>query len=1065
MNGAGAASPRQPQWNQQQWQQQPHYAPPIQPQPMHSGPYRGQNAAHSSHNQAAAYSPHTQQQQQQPAQYPYQASAPAMHSPSPAPPSYGYSPSAPQHQNLAANNGNAQNWPGAYAAGSQAGPPSKKARYQASAAPAPVPPYGAPGVAPVAPMGGNMAGGAPGPYGPGAANPPPPPPQQQPYAWQAPMSAPVAPHMSPQPGQQGKFGRLTSGSAGRGGLSAQSARGGKNGRGAGGVGVGVGVGNGPGRGMNRNGAQNRGNLSQGPSGGQRAALPANPNASMNPQRAQNGPASAWGPCANAPSAAAAAPSGPAGQSAGAGRRASTASSVHSDKNGRRAGGPSVNGAGSVTKPGFSSQNMIPIDAPRGPNVARNKAGKGDKDASSSARKGTNASADNANNATAARSSAVDANASAKDSSHGASSKRAHTDFRILELEIKELDWSWFGSKALSKSAQAADGGEGEVKHEPGREVAEPNEAAADAASQAGDNDESSGGADPQAEGDERAADLDEAQTTRNDVHNDEENQNQNADPTVEAEPDSNENNNHDDEEAGYDEHELDAEGKANDDAEAEADDDADGEADADADKDLDADANDDAEPEADADAAEDQPEANGDENVSMSHVETDTVASNAAHSVAPTPEPSSELTNGKQAVQATKGFKADRAKMMANLRDSTKLRFCFAAMSNAGPEGAPTGPKADQVQEATEVASTDFKVKTEDIAEGAEAQTEPEDEDRTAEDPAAVEAETGPEAEAEAEKPANEDAATVGEVKVDAEASAPDAAAKDEETLEEQPVMDPAADSTDKNEGAKHEEDNKEKVPAAESSNEAKQSDQPAITASSKGKKPKSAAESVPQAKGPPQLSLNRIFLSFAANRKRLAIDAEAIKSVKIHRSEHWVEIVIDTSRQTASAGRKKGEEYLVCNGTLVSWFIATRAFTHSSHEHGTDSQFLVRYDLDVNDSSSNVQKDKKIIQQSHETKSPPLGPPKPKPNRPTPNSLPKQNTSNYHLSSVSPPLLTSQSLCDWTQQLHSPNQLGFARTILPPSLPPCNVVVPPYQVDLKPQSLSEQHNMYGRGR
>ncbi|KAJ1021125.1 hypothetical protein NDA16_003911 [Ustilago loliicola] len=955
MNGAGAGAPQQSQWNQQQWQQQPHYPPqsgpgapaagqyappppPSQPQPMQSAPYRGPNAGHSSHNQAAAYGPHNPQQQT--AQYPYQASTSTMHSPSPAPPSYGYSPSAPQHQNLAANNGNALNWPGAYASGSQAGPPSKKARYQAPAAPVPVPPYGAPGVAPMAsmaPMGGNMAGGVAGPYGPAVATPSP----QQPYAWQGPNAVPAAPHVSSQPGQQANFGRVSSGNAGRGGLSAQSARGGKDGRGGG-------AGNGPGRGMNRNGAQNRGNLSQGPSS-QRAALPANPNASMNAARAQNGPAPAWGPHANAPSAAAVSRNGPAGPNAGAsaqfggGRRASTASSVHSDKNSRRAGGPAVPLAGSVTKPGFSSQNMIPIDAPRGPNGARNKAGKVGNDASSISKKGINAAAQSASqsntaskNAVASRSGVADLTASAKDSGHGASSKRAHTDFRILGLEIKELDWSWFAPEALSKNVHGVD--DVDIKQDPDQVNAESKEAAVDAASQAIDADDSKGKKAPQAERDQ-TADVDEAQSTRGDGPNNEENENQNTDTNVEAEQDPDETHNHDDEHAGHDEHALDAEGEAEDDdadGKADADADADAEGDADADADFGDDADDDAEAEAEADAdadgdadadldAELDLDPNGNDDVSMSQAETDTVASQAQHSVARTPEPNSELSNGKQAVQASKSSKADRAKMMANLRESTKLRFCFAAMSNAGPEGAPTGPKAEQIQEVAADASTELQVKTEDAAEVVEDKTAAQGEQPTAEAAAA----------AEVEKPANEDAAVGEDVKVEAASDAKEAetastlasdvaAAIEKKTSEEQPaqpVEDATAEPTHKEGEAKHEEDNsKEEATAAEPPNEVEQSDQAATAASSKGKKAKSAAEPAPapQAKGPPQLSLNRIFLSFAANRKRLAIDAEAVKAVRIHRSEHWVEIIIDASRQNASASRKKGEEYLVCNGTLL---------------------------------------------------------------------------------------------------------------------------------------------------
>ncbi|KAJ1572749.1 hypothetical protein NDA15_002918 [Ustilago hordei] len=902
MNSAGAGSPQQSQWNQQQ----PHYLQQSGPgapttghyaplPPTQSGPYRGPHAG-----QAAAYSPHVPQQQQQAAQYPYQAPTLNMHSPSPAPPAYAYSPSAPQHQNLAPNNGNAQNWPGAYASGNQVGPPSKKARYQAPAVPSPVPLYRAPGVAPMAaPMGGNLAGPAAGPYGPAAANPP----LQQPYAWQGPNTAPP-PHRSPQPGQQGNFGRVPSGNTGRGGMSAQPSRGGKNARASS-------AGNGLGRGMNRNGTQTR-----------NAALPANPNASMNAARTQNGPAPAWGPHANATSPGPAGRAGPAGSSSGpsaqlgAGRRASTASSVYSEKNSRRQGAPAVPGAGSLSKPGFSSQNMIPIDAPRGPNGARNKAVKGGNDAPSTSEKGNNAAAQIASgseagskNANGSRSGTVDAIASVKDSNLGASSKRAHIDFRILGLEIKELDWSWFAPEALGKNVPG--GVEVDIQQDADQVNAEANDAPAVTASQAADDDDIKRDVTIPADGNQ-VANANEAQSTRGDEAKDEENDEQNADPKDEAEPNSNEINDHHDEHADYDEHPLDAQGEAEDDAGGEADAQADADAETgigdDADDDAEADANADGDAEADPDT-EDDLQANGDGDVSMSQVESD-----SRHSVPPTPEPNGEPPNGKQAAQASNG-----SKTLANLRESTKVRFCFAAMSNAGPEGAPTGPKAEQIPEAAADTSTEVKVKTEDGVEAEADNVSAEGQEKAMDAPAA---------EAEQEKPAKEDAGARQEVKVETvadvkqdetAAGGPDADTVEEKSSEEQSAQlteDEAADAT--REGVGEKEEDKKQESKAKPGNETEQQDEESATASSTGKKAKPPADLAPQAKGPPQLSLNRIFLSFAANRKRLAIDAEAVKSVRIHRSEHWIEIIINTARQNAAAGRKKGEEYLVCNKTLL---------------------------------------------------------------------------------------------------------------------------------------------------
>ncbi|CDW99699.1 hypothetical protein [Sporisorium scitamineum] len=266
------------------------------------------------------------------------------------------------------------------------------------------------------------------------------------------------------------------------------------------------------------------------------------------------------------------------------------------------------------------------------------------------------------------------------------------------------------------------------------------------------------------------------------------------------------------------------------------------------------------------------------------------------------------------------------------MRDSTKLRLCFAAMSNAGPEGAPTGPKSAKTQKDPEIKVENSDQDESSANQSKEAAKEPSAGENNAKgEESAEEAskETVPETKesSESEVPVSFDdvqneVASAGVTAQPAEVGviAPDA---EIEVKEEDPV--------------KVEEQPKEEEDAKAADDDAALSSAP-----SKGKKP----DSEPQAKGPPQLSLNRIFLSFAANRKRLAIDAEAVKSVKIHRSEHWIEIRIDASRQVDQTARKKGEGYLVCRGTLLE----KRAKGQVNYTAVTRSDIAAAWDRAQND-------------------------------------------------------------------------------------------------------------------
>ena len=447
-------------------------------------------------------------------------------------------------------------------------------------------------------------------------------------------------------------------------------------------------------------------------------------------------------------------------------------------------------------------------------------------------------------------------------SSSASSKRSHTDFRILGLEIKQLDWSWFAPQALAADTKDAVlkkveivASEAPTAGAHGPAAAEDEAAHVELADAAQDHHGHDG--DEADETDEKRSTAEDEQVNGQDQENDEEN----LDDVGQA------SNAEDDVDHDHD-HDVDA--------------DADGDPDADADADVDADADGDS----DADAEED---------VAVSHADTDTVASELQHSVAATPEPSSseQVVKTETDTQNGKASRAERTKSLANLRESTKLRLCFAAMSNAGPEGAPTGPKSDKIQEA--------KLETENGADGEGAidqsvqahQVDRETGENEAHREAVADDKDGSDSEA---KQAAETTIDSGDVKDDegpAQAADDDSAGVDvaAEVKEELPIK--QEEETNEGESAKHVDDD---------------------SAAARTKK----ADPEPQAKGPPQLSLNRIFLSFAANRKRLAIDAEAVKSVRIHRSQHWIEICIDPCRQVDQTARKKGEGYLVCRGTLL---------------------------------------------------------------------------------------------------------------------------------------------------
>lgn len=75
--------------------------------------------------------------------------------------------------------------------------------------------------------------------------------------------------------------------------------------------------------------------------------------------------------------------------------------------------------------------------------------------------------------------------------------------------------------------------------------------------------------------------------------------------------------------------------------------------------------------------------------------------------------------------------------------------------------------------------------------------------------------------------------------------------------------------------------------------------------------------------RGPPQSSTNRISISFASTRRRLVVDAEAIKQVVFHRAHSTVDITVDVVtapgvKRRDQQDKKKGEEWVVIKGVLL---------------------------------------------------------------------------------------------------------------------------------------------------
>ncbi|PWN52495.1 hypothetical protein IE53DRAFT_409391 [Violaceomyces palustris] len=339
-------------------------------------------------------------------------------------------------------------------------------------------------------------------------------------------------------------------------------------------------------------------------------------------------------------------------------------------------------------------------------------------------------------------------------------------------------------------------------------------------------------------------------------------------------------------------------------------------------------------------------------------------------------------------------------------REASRLRICFAAPPNAGPEGAPTGPRADKSKAAAakseggakQVAPSEVtkgaaqgplgknaveekvKVDTEAVepssspekkevgkADSKEAATKVEEEGKASGDGPTVvvdEDATGKVSAEEVPIVATQIKVEEGEEVGSTIKKAPDVAEVAGNSTGELPKKQEASvaalkienfgpgaaeirlseqgDSAD----GERKEDATESGPANEvlkreeeeetSKQSEPESNKPAggldggITETKDAAAPRQEPvvvmadddEWTPFSKGPPQSSTNRVSISYACSKRRLVIDAEVIKSLKVFREERRIEIIVSVTTAAGLKRRdqmeKKGQEWVICKGVLL---------------------------------------------------------------------------------------------------------------------------------------------------
>lgn len=300
-----------------------------------------------------------------------------------------------------------------------------------------------------------------------------------------------------------------------------------------------------------------------------------------------------------------------------------------------------------------------------------------------------------------------------------------------------------------------------------------------------------------------------------------------------------------------------------------------------------------------------QPEGGEENEVTVAGSDDESIAGEASR----TSTKNGDQASAKRRASASKqGGSASSAKpppqapaAESSKKEACRLRICFAAVTASPPVGAPSGPKAKI--SAPSGPSADKKQKKSK----AEIKEEPVDEQATASIPNATES-------AESLKDGQ---SSSGSKKKKKKRGNAESAVKVEGEEEEKPSMDGAA-GANADADAEMDVDDFAGIKAEESKD-------------IKMEEPAAAQEIPPAApsmegwsgytKTPPQGSPNRVSISYFGTKRRLVIDAEVVKALRVNRAEGRIEITVSV---TPSVGNLKGDsqegkEWMLCKGVLVS--------------------------------------------------------------------------------------------------------------------------------------------------
>lgn len=278
-----------------------------------------------------------------------------------------------------------------------------------------------------------------------------------------------------------------------------------------------------------------------------------------------------------------------------------------------------------------------------------------------------------------------------------------------------------------------------------------------------------------------------------------------------------------------------------------------------------------------------------------------------------------------------------------NKKETCRLRICFAAIAAAPPSNAPTGPSADRVPQGQKEDAQPAEQEQESSSDVPAVAADPEPA-VPAQEPTLPKAEADP-TNADLVKKEGEEESAVDATMEQLAADPATAEIKQEEAssdqLDSEHVDDTAGKAEDRSaaEGAegevpsatvaiKSEEVEESSAVDAETENDTKVVDPvPSSSTQDVALDLAASAPSIPSwspfSKAAPQGSLNRISVSFAGTKRRLVIDAEVVKEMRVSRGEGKIEIVVALTTVSASSEgiepAEEEKEYYLAKGLVVS--------------------------------------------------------------------------------------------------------------------------------------------------